>query len=169
MAGVLTSRSQSGPREQLARGDKLEPIEPAYYKPVAASPVADHLRVPAEPVRWKAPFVQRAQRRKGMRYLLARGAVRQPLSAMGSPGPDIGNAVWISEFQPNFSTLHDAGFNDALFQAGYPGFNLGLSFKVPVVDRGNSAGPGYAMRMRSPNVRVTINRQTRSVSASMTG
>lgn len=170
MPGVLTSRQQSGPRErQLADGDKLEPVEPAYYKPVSASPVSDHMRVPAETVRWNAAFVQRAQRRKGMRYLLARGAVRQPLSAMGTPGPDLGQAVWISEFQPNFSTLHDAGFNDALFQAGYPGFNLGLSFKVPQIDRRAGSGPGYAMQMRSPNVQVTINRQTRSVSASMRG
>lgn len=166
MAGVLTSRQQSGARE-ISDSDKLEPVEPAYYKPVTPSPVSSRQRVPSEPVTWKAPVVIRGQRRKGMRYLQALGAVRQPLSPLGT-GPDLGVAVWSSEFQPDQVQRHDAGFNDALFQAGYPGFNLGLSFKVPKLPT-SVDGPGYAMRMRSPNIRVTINKQTRSVSASMTG
>jgi hypothetical protein len=90
-----------------------------------------------------------------MRYLYARGAVRQPISPLGT-GPDLGQAVWSSDFQPDLmGPIHDAGFNDSLFQAGYPGFNLGLSFKVQTLPQ-QVTGPGYAMKMGSPNRRNRI-------------
>lgn len=166
MAGVLTTRQQAGSREVSAAG-QLEPVEPAYTKPLITSRPWSGMPVPVEETEARAPVVMRGQRRKGMRYLLARGAVRQPLSFLGT-GPDIGNAVWSSRFQPDLVSVHDAGFNDALYQAGYPGFNLGLSFKVQKLQQ-QATGPGYAMRMRPPVVRVTVTRQSRSVSASATG
>lgn len=142
---------------------QLEPVEPAYYITRAQSPIAGHLATPSEPTTWKAPVVMRGQRRVGMRYLYALGAVRQPISPIGTPGPDIGNAVWSSDFQPDFiGKIYDYGFNDALFQAGYPGFNLGLSFKVQNLQENATGGPGFNIKMHSPNVR---NRLMKSVSS----
>jgi len=118
---------------------------------------------PSEPVSWKAPIVRRGQRTAGRRVLYAHGGVRQPISPLGT-GPDIGTAVWSSEFQPEQVTLHDWMFNDALFESGYPGFNLALSFKVPKLPENPSGGPGYNMRMRSPDIRVKIQRLGRATS-----
>src|SRR5215469_8620663 len=126
------------------------------------------MMVPSEPTAWKAPVVNRHQVRRGMRYLYALGAVRQPLSVLGT-GPDVGQAVWTSSFQPFLSSLHDAGFNDALFQAGYPGFNLGLSFKVPTLPVSDASGaidgPGYAMRMTTRMRRNLLNAAQRNSQA----
>jgi hypothetical protein len=153
---VLTNRQQHNPQVALAVAGQLEPVEPAYYKPVAPSPISAQMAVPSEPTEWKAPVVMRGQRKIGMRYLYARGAVRQPISPLGT-GPDIGQAVWSSDFQPDFmGTIHDAGFNDALFQAGYPGYNLGLSFKVQQLAENPTGGPGANIKMHTPNVLIKI-------------
>lgn len=144
-----------------------EPIEPAYQKNLTPSPVSSQLGIPSEPTAWKAPVVYRGDRTVGMRYLYARGAVAQPISPLGT-GPDIGVAVWSSDFQPDLiGPIHDAGFNDALFQAGYPGFNLGLSFKVPVSEK-QPTGPGHNMHMKSSNVTTHIQRIVRSGQQSST-
>jgi hypothetical protein len=155
---AVQSRKQAVPRKAISDAGQLEPVDPVYWKPISASPIASQLATPSEPVRWKAPIVARGQRKDGMRYLWSRGAVRQPISVIGTAGPDAGQAVWNSDFQPDFmGPIHDAGFNDALYQAGYPGFNLGLSFKVPQVQRQATGGPGYAnMRMRSSNFKVSV-------------
>jgi hypothetical protein len=143
---VLQSRQQAPPQVALANSDKLAPIEPVYMKPEKASAISAHMQIPSEPVNWKAPVVRRAQRHVGMRYLLAHGALKVPLSTVGKPGKTSG--VYSSGFQPLLvGPLHDAGFNDALFQAGYPGYNLGLSFKVPVLQENATGGPGFNMRM----------------------
>jgi hypothetical protein len=152
---------------EVSTGGTEQPVEPAYYKPAVSRAISAHMQVPTEPVTWKMPVVMRGQRRAGARYLDALGAVRQPISFLGS-GPDIGIAVHSSAFNPDQVQRHDAGFNDALFEAGYPGFNLGLSFKVAQLSK-SLDGPGYAMRMRSPNVRVTISRLGRNTQASGTG
>lgn len=152
---ILTAHKNKG-QVAVSVAGQLEPVEPAYYKPTAPSPIASQLATPSEPTTWKAPVVKRGQRTVGMRYLWAHGAVRQPISPLGT-GPDIGVGVWSSDFQPDLiGPIHDAGFNDALFQAGYPGFNLGLSFKVPVLQEQATGGPGNQIRMRSPNIRVNI-------------
>ena len=166
MSNVLRSRQQATPQAALSDSDKLEPIEPAYWKPVSPSPISSTLRPPSEPTEWKAPVVMRGQRRIGMRYLHSLGAVRQPLSPMGSPGPDIGQTVWVSDFQPDFTSRHDWGFNDALFQAGYPGFNLGLSFKVQKLPENQTGGPGYNMRAGSPQRKNRIRFQPSNVTFS---
>lgn len=167
MPSVLTSRRQ-GQREVSDAG-QLEPVTPAQAKPPGPSKIASAQQVPSEPVGWKAPVVNRFQVRRGMRYLYALGAVRQPISVLGT-GPDVGQAVWNSSFQPYLSSLHDAGFNDALFQAGYPGFNLGLSFKVPSLPASGVqvTGPGYAMRMRSAMKRTTVKVAQRNSQANVT-
>lgn len=159
---VLHSRKRHTKTEQqgVAVAGQLEPIEPAYYKPVSPSPISSRTIVPSEPVDWKAPIVYRGNRMHGMRYLWAMGGVRQPISPLGT-GPDIGNAVWSSEFQPDFVTQHDWGFNDALFQAGYPGFNLGLSFKTPQLQQNATGGPGFNMKMMSRNIQVKIRKTGR--------
>lgn len=153
---VLTNRKQNQPQMAVGVAGQLEPVEPAYYKPVSPSPISAQLGIPSEPVGWKTPVVMRGQRKIGMRYLYARGAVRQPISPLGT-GPDVGVAVWNSDFQPDLmGPIHDAGFNDALFQAGYPGYNLGLSFKVQQLQENATGGPGKDIKMRSPNVLIRI-------------
>jgi hypothetical protein len=158
---AIVNRSQHQPKTAVAVAGQEEPIEPAYWKPVSASPISGQLATPSKPVGWKAPIVARGQRRDGMRYLYARGSVRQPITAIGTAGPDNGQAVWNSDFQPDLiGPTHDAGFYDQLYCAGYPGFNLGLSFKVPVSQKQATGGPGYAnMRMRSSNFKVVSRNQ----------
>lgn len=159
---AIVNRRQVTPQRALSDSDKLEPVDPVYWKPVSASPIASHLDTPSEPTRWKAPIVARGQRKDGMRYLYNRGAVRMPISVIGTGGPDIGQAVWNSDAQPDqMGPVKDWGFNDALYQAGYPGFNLGLSFKVQQIQEQSTGGPGgHNMRMRSSNIRNRITNQT---------
>lgn len=123
---------------------------PEQFKstPVATSPIADQLNFSADWVDSVAtqPRVTRVPRKHGMRYLYARGARRQPYERLGHdalPRPNI------SAYQPNdMGPIRDAGFNDALFQAGYPGFNLGLSFKVPTLP--SMGGPRTNMDQGGP-------------------
>lgn len=155
---VLTSKKRGNQGQvAVAVAGQLEPVDPAYMKPNLSSRPWDKNQVPYERVGniHRAPVVNHGQRTRGMRYLYAHGAQRQPVSPLGT-GPDIGMGVWSSSFQPDLISMHDAGFNDALFQAGYPGFNLGLSFKVQTLQENGTGGPGYNMHMRSPNVTVTI-------------
>jgi hypothetical protein len=130
-------------------------------KPLKPSGLQASNRVPSEPAEWEAPIVYRGNRRVGMRNLQAIGAVRQPLQQLGN-GANLGIAVWSSEFQPDFSTRHDWGFNDALFQAGYPGYNLGLSFKVQELQKNATGGPGYNMRMTVMPRYVKVQRVNRA-------
>lgn len=77
------------------------------------------------------PLVSRVPRSKGMRYLYALGHREMPIKRIGADGMPI---PWDSAYQSmNHGPIRNGGFNDQLFQAGYPGFNLGLSFKVPTL------------------------------------
>lgn len=67
-------------------------------------------------------------RRLGMRYLYSRGARVLRQFVMTATGQ-----VPSSQFQNKTAWTWDASFNDALFQAGYPGRNLGISEKVPTI------------------------------------
>lgn len=112
--------------EQVPLPGKFESNRPA------TSPIASHLDTPTDHTSFMPgqpnAVVLRAPRMKGMRYLYASGAMRMPIRRMGADGVPF---PWRSNFQPVLhGPIHDAGFNDALYQAGYPGFNLGLSFKV---------------------------------------
>jgi hypothetical protein len=119
------------------------------------SPVTGRQTIAAEwlPDIKQSPVVNRRPRMVGMRYLYAHGTVRQPVERLGNsmrPAPNI------SRYQQYLhGPIHDAGFNDALFQAGYPGFNLGLSFKVQTLQTQG----GARLNMKSP---ITIS-QTRTV------
>lgn len=87
----------------------------------------------------RSAVVLSAPRMNGMRYLYGRGMTHMPLQKGAA------NAIqrpYISGAQPNLQgPIHDAGFNDALYQAGYPGFNLGLSFKVPTLPQNTQGQP----------------------------
>src|SRR5713101_856591 len=120
---------------ESTQSDKL----PDKFKstPVAPSPISSQLVTPAE-FRALAPgtvhtaVVREWPRTNGMRYLYARGATRMPIHRLGADGQPY---PWRSGFQPNdMGPIRNGGFNDKLFQAGYPGFNLGLSFKVPSIN-----------------------------------
>jgi len=72
------------------------------------------------------------------------------LGADGQPYP------WNSGFQPDsHGPIHDAGFNDALFQAGYPGFNLGLSFKVPTLPQNETVPTRGVQKMINITQKLT--------------
>jgi hypothetical protein len=155
VAGRLGSNSDSS-GYFMASGEATPQAKlPEQYVPVAhrTDSIASRLNIPPD---WngnvrRQPIVQRAQRTAGMRYLYARGAVKMPIQNMGADGiPQPGNG----RFQPNFQgSIHNAGFNWKLFQAGYPGYNLGLSFKVENQTTRNevqTGGPGYNMRATGP-------------------
>lgn len=104
---------------------------------VQSSPLSASTRVPPD---WipagstrRAPVVQRRPRMNGIWHLYSRTMQRQPYENMGAPGGTPQNP-YVSAFNPNdMGPIRNGGFNNALYQAGYPGFNLGLSFKVPRV------------------------------------
>jgi len=124
--------------------------------PAPTSPIAGQLRFAAEwlPDIDRSPVVCRVPRMGGMRYLYARGAQRQPIERLGVPG-GLPQRPWVSAYQPNdMGPIRDAGFYDRLFQGGYPGFNLGLSFKVQTIAPGSMAGaPRSIMNRRGPGAR----------------
>lgn len=142
--------------QEISVGGSLEPIEPVYMKPNTSSPLSDGMRPNVLPTEWMAPVVMRGQDTRGMRYLYADMRQRQPISPLGT-GPDLGTAVWSSEFQPVLGSLRDYGFYDLLYRAGYPGFNLGLTFKVPVNPSVGTQSPGANMHMRTPNKTIIVN------------
>ena len=72
--------------------------------------------------------VNRVNRQLGMRFLYARGAKRIRQFIMMATG-----RVQSTQFQPYTSWTWDGSFDDALYQVGYPGTNLGISEKVPTV------------------------------------
>jgi len=140
----------------VAVAGQAEPIEPAYTKPNYSNAINSPYPIPSEAVTWQAPIVNRGQDTRGMRYLWADMRQRQPISPLGT-GPDIGTAVWSSEFQPDLGSLRDYGFYDLLYRAGYPGFNLGLSFRVPVNPSVGGSGPGANINMKAPPTNLVIN------------
>lgn len=78
-----------------------------------------------------------------MKYMYAAGNTRMPIQRLGADGVPYPQD---SAAQPNiFGLIHNAGFNYALYQAGYPGYNLGLSFKVQQTEY-NTGNPGWNMR-----------------------
>jgi hypothetical protein len=122
--------------------------------PQPASPIAAQLSVPPEwlPDIKRSPVVTRVPRMVGIWHLYARGARRQPYERVGTPG---GNPQrpYISAFQPNdMGPIRNGGFNNALYQAGYPGFNLGLSFKVQTLP--TMGGPRTNMSRGGPGNRA---------------
>jgi len=75
-----------------------------------------------------APVVNRRNRLKGMRFLYSHGLQVHRQFRMRATGQ-----VESSRFQPQVNVTAFAPFNDALYQAGYPGTNLGISEKVPTI------------------------------------
>jgi hypothetical protein len=117
--------------------------------PVPPSPLSGHLCVGYEgsyDIR-RAPVVTRVPRMNGMRTLYGRGVTRMPIRRLGADGQPV---PWNSAAQPDdMGPIRNCHFNDALYQAGYPGFNLGLSFKVPTL---NTTNAGSGMISATPSL-----------------
>lgn len=157
--GAIGNRAQAPVTYATGVAGQEEPITQYDPKPPKASPIAAHMGVNADqwPHMTDAPIVKRGQRMVGIRHLYARGAVKQPLQVVGREMA--GPSLPISQFQPYLQgPIHDAGFNDRLYQAGYPGFNLALSFKVQQIQK-QVTGPGQNMKMTSKPINVSINLQ----------
>lgn len=160
--GTLGSNSRSAQFYQASGESTPQATLPEQYisNPAATSPISGHMKTPTD---WMsqlpgrdAAVVRRWPRMVGMRYLYARGMTPMPIQALGADGIP---RPWVSRAQPNNEgPIRNGGFNDALFQAGYPGFNLGLSFKVPTVSRTGVNQPGWNMRMNGPKVPNPVDR-----------
>lgn len=98
---------------------------------------ADYLAlVPGQP----SAVVRRWPRMVGMRYLYGTGHRRMEVTRDAAGGIAF---PFISAFQRMWhGPIFNGGFNDALYQAGYPGFNLGLSFGVQTPDPPNTQNLG---------------------------
>lgn len=140
----------------ISVGGNEEPIDPVYTEANRGSPLGSVYPIPSRQA-WDfkhAPLVVRGQDTRGMRYLYADMRQKQPISPLGT-GPDLGNAVWSTSFQQLLGSLRDYGFYDLLFRAGYPGFNLGISFKVQ--QNPNVGTSGGNNTMGSPIRPVIVN------------
>jgi hypothetical protein len=132
---------------------------------VSSSPFVSVNRVPPEwmPDIKRAPVVDRRPRMNGIWHLYSRLLQRQPYERVGQPG-GAPPRPYISAFQPNdMGPIRNGGFNNALYQAGYPGFNLGLSFKVQTLPTGG--GPRTNMDQGGPQT-VSQTRKVRSIKRS---
>lgn len=74
--------------------------------------------------------VNRRERQLGMRYLYARGAKVISQFVMMATG-----RVQSTAFQPKTAWTWSAAFDDASWQFGWPGTNLGISLKVPTIPK----------------------------------
>jgi hypothetical protein len=115
----------------------------------ATSPLSSHLTVgymDSWDIR-RVPVVSRVERTVGMRTTYSRTTHRMPIRRQGADGQP---TPWNSSAQPllkgPIASTHN---NDALFQAGYPGFNLGISFKVPTL---NTTNGGSGMISPTPSL-----------------
>lgn len=163
---------------------RLNPGSPQYYQasgeatpqarlpeqfvsnPPADSPLYGHLQdvyVSYHDIR-KAPIVSRVPDMTGYRTLYARGMSRMPIQRLGADGTPV---PWTSRFQPdNEGPIRNGRFNDALFRAGYPGYNLGLSFKVPTLESQSSQmrpSATYAPANINVSQRIPLMRKYRGI------
>jgi len=145
------TQQQKLPEQFKAQNVSSSPLCDGLKQPPAFIPAGSHRR---------APVVQRRPRMNGIWHLYSRRMQRQPYERVGTPG---GNPQrpYISAFNPNDrGPIRNGGFNNALYQAGYPGFNLGLSFKVqPLPTQG---GPRTNMSQGGPMV-VSGTRKVRAI------
>lgn len=153
-AQYVQASGESTPQDKLPEKFKSSNVPPS-------GPSAT-VRVPPEwmPDITRAPVVQRRPRMNGIWHLYARNMQRQPYERIGQPG---GNPQrpYISAFNANdMGPIRNGGFNNALYQAGYPGFNLGLSFKVPTLP--TQGGPRKNMDQGGPQT-VSQTRRTNRI------
>lgn len=106
------------------------PVAPIGQNIRGSSPLNAMMQPAHESRADMAAVVNHRPRMKGLRYLYSMGSrtIRQFL--MTATG-----AVPSSSFQPYTAHAWHANFNDAIYQAGYPGRNLGLSEKVPTIPK----------------------------------
>lgn len=155
MAGP-TDRLSAGVWQVSGESTPSAPLPEQFVSgPRPASPIAGNYQYASEPagdIR-RAPIVNRREDTSGMRYLYADGAIIQPdIAATARRGVNVNMSAFN---RINHGPIHNAGFDDKHFRAGYPGFNLGLSFKVQPLPT-QTTGPGSNMRMQM-NVRVNNN------------
>jgi hypothetical protein len=131
--------------------------------PVPPSGLSGHLNVAYESYHdiRRAPIVSRVPNMTGIWHLYKRFFTQMDIrrdGADGSPRP------WNSAAnRADMGPIRNGHFNNGLFMAGYPGYNLGLSFKVPTLPTTN-AGTGMISSspplMQSPLARTpAVNRR----------
>ena len=117
---------------------------------IAGSPsIARHVTETAATARTMAPIVSSKFRAKGIRFLYSVGGQVHSWFQMMATGQ-----VESSRFQRRSAYTWSGTFNDALYQAGYPGINLGWSEKVPSIP---PAALGTAPWQMLPTPRITRN------------
>jgi hypothetical protein len=131
--------------------------------PVATSPLSAQLTI--APVCYadyrRGPIVHRMERMQGYRINYTRPVIGMPVrrdGADGNPRP------WTSAANRNErGPIRTGSYNDRWFQAGYPGFNLALSFKVPTLNTLPAGGTRSANRTPGlMNINAQANRLRRA-------
>jgi hypothetical protein len=127
-----------------------------YYEP-PVSPQSENIRgssivftdnpVAASAPTYGASVVQRKPIRKGERFIYGRGASRIRQFIMRATG-----AVQSSAFQPMTAHTWISTAYDAMYMAGYPGINLGISEKVPTIP---AAALGTQQYQQIPRPHIT--------------
>lgn len=134
MAGQYTPpMSRSG-----SYGQAIATYMPMYAPPsvpipemlVTGSAVTTQLPVVSQAPTSGAMVVNRRERQLGMRFLYAVGAKAIRQFIMQATG-----RVQSSQFQPKTAWTWTGSFDDAQYQFGYPGTNLGWSVKVATIPK----------------------------------
>jgi hypothetical protein len=103
----------------------------------------------------RANFVDRHERTIGMRTGYWRRMTQMPIQRLGADGQPI---PWDSAANRNdMGPIRNTHNNDALYQAGYPGYNLGLSFKVQNINAINAASGQRSIDNTPANINVSNN------------
>lgn len=150
-AQVYASQGESTPAAPLPRQFQARnQVSDAAPGVVPLDRPADHLAlVPGQP----SAVVLRAPRMVGMRYLYAFG--HRTMSDISRDAAGATANPFISAFQKFFhGPIKNGGFNDALYQAGYPGFNLGLSFAVQTIQSPSTGPRNVDAGSRPPEMNV---------------
>ena len=106
------------------------PTVPVPEMLVTGSNVSQQLGVAHEAPTSGSMVVNRRERQLGMRFLYAQGAKVIRQFVMMATG-----RVQSTAFQPATAWTWTGSFDDAHWQVGHPGTNLGLSFKVATIPR----------------------------------
>jgi hypothetical protein len=132
-------------------GQAIQTYMPMYAPPsvpipenlVTTSPVAVRLPVVGNAPVSGSMVVNRRERQLGLRFLYAVGAKRIRQFIMQATGQ-----VQSTQFQPLTSWTWSAAFDDAHWQMGWPGTNLGWSLKVPTIPQAALGTAPWQMQPR---------------------
>ncbi len=104
-------------------------VTPLGSEAINPSPLFQNLPSQVSVAQDRSTVVSRKPRTIGQRFLYSRGGKRIRQFVMMATG-----RVQSSTFQPTTAHTWISTFNDQIFQAGYPGRNLGISEKVPSIN-----------------------------------